>query len=212
MAYSAAMTAPAHSPSHAALPAPPLQRRQLTGLGLAAAISAFGGLSACSAPNANDFARLWTSLRGVPVGAPDSTQKLIVFFDTRCGYCRQLWQQMLAVQQQTLVLWTPVAILAPGSRSEALALLASSEPLAWLQAHMAGRRPAAGSNAEGAELATREQALHSNLQAMEQLPGSARSVPQTAGLAGAQLQVVRGAAPLTHLQSRFGLHWSLPGG
>ena len=45
--------------------------------------------------------------------------------------------------------------------------------------------------------------LDANLKAMEGLPGSSRAVPQSVGLKGEALHVVRGALPLARLQAEF---------
>ncbi|WP_157667518.1 hypothetical protein [Comamonas serinivorans] len=168
------------------------------GAGLAGA-----ALSACGARTAEDFDRLWSQVRGVPQGASGGAgstpgQRLLVFFDTRCGFCTQLWHNLQPAMASWQTLWVPVAILAPASRDEALALLSSPEPQAWLQAHMQ-RRPTAPAPVDAALGAV----LDANLKAMEGLPGSSRAVPQSVGLKGEALHVVRGALPLARLQAEF---------
>lgn len=183
------------------MPAASLLRRRDFHRTLGSAALAGLAMAGCSAPGAQDFEQLWTRLRGIAVGRASADQRLAVFFDTRCGYCRQLWQELAPVQDQLLVLWTPVAILAPASRNQALGLLASANPAQALSAHMRGR--ARLPDAEGAP--GLEAALDGNLAALESLPGASRSVPQIAGLRHQALQVVRGAAPLAHLQQQFAL-------
>ena len=158
-------------------------------------------LAGCSAPGAQDFEQLWFRLRGIAIGPVSAAQRLVVFFDTRCGYCRQLWQELTPVQSQLLVLWAPVAILAPASRGQALGLLASANPAQALSTHMQGRARLP----DAAAAPDLEAALDGNLSALQSLPGASRSVPQIAGLRHQTLQVVRGAAPLAHLQQQFAL-------
>ena len=170
----------------------------LMGLG-----SAVGGallLGGCSG-TIEDFTRLLTQVRGVAFGPTQSAQRLVVFFDTRCGYCVQLWRDLQPVQDRIAQLWVPIAILSPESRGEALALLSSPKPQDWLMAHMAA--PAVVKLEPPAKPAA-EATLAANLKAMDDLPGSARSVPQSVGMKGSSMQVMRGALPLPRLQSELG--------
>lgn len=163
-------------------------------------------LSACSAQDPQALDQLWTTLNGVPVGPSTSKQRLVVFFDTRCGYCTQLWHELSPMQDKLLVLWTPVAILSPSSRIQALDLLSSDQPQEWLRTHMnAARGTLSSKPADAHAIATAQQALDSNLALMETLPGSRRSVPQSVGMKDNALLVMRGAAPVARLQSEFGL-------
>ena len=167
-------------------------------------------LSACTAQNPQAFEQLWTKLQGVAVGPAASQQRLVVFFDTRCGYCTQLWHALSPMQDKLQVLWTPVALLSPSSRVQALDLLSSEQPQEWLRAHMnAGRGMqsnmprSATTDATTIAIAAAEQALGSNLALMESLPSSRRSVPQSVGLKDKTLHVMRGAVPVDRLQSEF---------
>ena len=168
-------------------------------LGGLAAIGALG-LAACSG-SGKDFSRLLTRVSGVAFGPTQSAQQLVVFFDTRCGYCVQLWHNLQPAQARIAQLWVPVAILSPQSRGEALDLLGSDQPQAWLQAHMAA--PAVVKQSSSAN-PTADAALTGNLAAMDDLPGSARSVPQSVGMKGDSMQLMRGALPLARLQSELG--------
>jgi protein-disulfide isomerase len=159
-------------------------------------------LAACGSRTPDDFERLWTQVQGVTTGpaAPAAGGlRLLVFFDTRCGFCTQLWHNLQPVMASWQMLWVPVAILAPASRDEALALLSSGDRLAWLQAHM-NRRPLPPVTPD----AGLESVLATNLDALEGLPGGMRSVPQTVGMKGQGMHVVRGALPLDRLQAEFG--------
>ena len=173
-------------------------RRQAGLAGVALGVAMAGALAACGSRTAEDFERLWTQAEGVAVGAADG-QRLLVFFDTRCGFCTQLWHNLQPAMASWRTLWVPVAILAPASRDEALALLSSRDRPAWLHAHM-NRRPLP----PGAVDVGLESALAANLKALEGLPGGTRSVPQTAGIKGQGMHVVRGALPLDRLQAEFG--------
>lgn len=185
-----------------------LSRRQagqrLTGLmGLAGWGASAGSallLGGCSG-STEDFTRLLTRVQGVAFGPTQSAQQLVVFFDTRCGYCVQLWRNLQPVQNRIAQLWVPIAILSPESRGEALALLSSPKPQDWLLAHMAA--PAVV-KLEPAAQPSAEATLAANLKAMDDLPGSARSVPQSVGMKGSSMQVMRGALPLPRLQSELG--------
>ena len=173
-----------------------------------AALSATASLSACAAQDPQALDQLWTKLKGVPVGSAASKQRLVVFFDTRCGYCTKLWHELSPTQDKLLVLWTPVAILSPSSRVQALDLLSSEQPQEWLHAHMNAARGAQSntprsSAPDATTIAAAEQALSSNLALMESLPNSRRSVPQSAGIKDKTLHVMRGAVPVDRLQSEF---------
>ena len=114
---------------------------------------------------------------------------------------RALGVTRATVQNRIAQLWVPIAILSPESRGEALALLSSPKPQDWLLAHMAA--PAVV-KLEPAAQPSAEATLAANLKAMDDLPGSARSVPQSVGMKGSSMQVMRGALPLPRLQSELG--------
>lgn len=183
------------SPSN---PTAPAQARRRLILGLAAA----GALAACGSRTSADFERLWAQVQGVAMGPATPAaggQRLLVFFDTRCGFCTKLWHTLQPVMDSWRTLWVPVAILSPASRDEALALLSSADQPAWLHAHMNRQPPPAL-----ATDASKDAVLASNLKAMMDLPSGSRAVPQTVGLRGQAMHVVRGALPLDRLTAEFG--------
>ena len=164
-----------------------------------------GAVLAGCGQSAEDFSRLLTKVRGVSMGPDQAAQRWLVFFDTRCGYCTQLWRNLQAAPNTLQVIWVPVAILAPASQQEGEALLRSANPREWLTAHMAAPGRVADSAPASPESAAAAKAsLAANLAALDGLPGSARSVPQTVGVKGNGLHVVRGALPADRLQAEFG--------
>jgi hypothetical protein len=169
------------------------------GLGVLGSVGLVG-LAGCSG-SAKDFSRLLTRVTGVRVGPAQSAQQLVVWFDTRCGYCVQLWRNLLPAQDRIAQLWVPVAILSPQSRGEALALLSSDRPQDWLAAHMAAPAVVKPSSSPAGHA---EAALASNLATLDDVPGSTRSVPQSVGMKGSRMQVMRGALPLQRLQGELG--------
>ena len=168
-----------------------------------ALVAGLGTLSACAEASAASLDDLWRQVRGIAVGPAQPTARLVVFFDTRCGFCTKLWHQLQPMQSQWQVLWVPVAILSPDSRSEAIALLSSTAPQDWRTAHMA--RASTQPYTAATERADAGAMLDANLQHMLALPDSKRSVPLIVGTRDNTLRTIRGAVPLEHLRNALGL-------
>ena len=182
-----------------------IDRRQFQhGLGASLVASSLGLVACSRAGGPQEFTQLWSQLRGASVGTAASSQQLVVFFDTRCGYCTQLWHQLQPMQDKLYMLWAPVALLSPASKTQALHMLASDDSEQWLRQHMSGKRYTSSPASAPATPEQLDQTLSKNLDLMLSLPGSERSVPQSAGLKNQKLQVLRGAVPLPQLQSEFG--------
>ena len=153
-------------------------------------------LAACS--NRKDkrvFENLATGTHGVAVGNPSSPKTVYAFFDTECQHCRLLWNAAAPVLNQARWVWVPLDFVGADSRRRGIDCLSSPDPQAWLQAHMTGQTPVAGSG----NATLREQAdgfMTANRRALATLPERPGGVPFVVGWHDGDLVLLKSGRPM----------------
>ena len=93
------------------------------------------GGAAKAAATPVSIAAISAEAKGFTVGSPMSARTVYVFFDSQCSHCGALWYAAKPLKSQAKFIWIPVGILNAASTSQGAALLASSDPVAAMDAH-----------------------------------------------------------------------------
>ena len=72
---------------------------------------------------------------GFTAGNMMAVKQIYVFFDPQCPHCGHLWEAAKPLSNQLRMVWMPVGFIAPKSTTQGAALLASSDPVAAMDAH-----------------------------------------------------------------------------
>jgi thiol:disulfide interchange protein DsbG len=72
---------------------------------------------------------------GFTVGSDMSVRTVYVFFDAQCPHCSELWRYAKPLRSKAKFVWIPVRLLNDASSAQGAALLASSDPVAAMDAH-----------------------------------------------------------------------------
>lgn len=126
------------------------------------------------------FDSLADSTHGVVVGDPSSAKTIYAFFDTECQHCRLLWTKSAPVFNQARWVWVPLDFVNADSRRRGIECLSSSDPKAWLEAHMAGQEPDPG-KVNATLRAQADDFMTQNRQALSSLPERPGGVPFLVG-------------------------------
>lgn len=80
---------------------------------------------------------------GVEVGAGTDAPVMLVFFDSQCDYCGELWQQSVPLLDRVKMKWIPVGLLNRKSVEQGAAVLGAADPVAAMELHTGPSMPAA---------------------------------------------------------------------
>jgi thiol:disulfide interchange protein DsbG len=112
------------------------------------------------------IAAISAEAHGFTVGAPMSARAVYVFFDTQCPHCGALWYAAKPLKSQAKFVWIPVGILNDASTSQGAALLASSDPVAAMDAHEASMMAKSGGISAAGAADTQKDAVRKNTELM----------------------------------------------
>ena len=154
------------------------RRQALAALGASAVVISLAGCSNTKAKRV--FDSLADSTHGVVVGDPSSAKTIYAFFDTECQHCRLLWTKSAPVFNQACWVWVPLDFVNADSRKRGIECLSSTDPKAWLEAHMAGQEPDPGKG-NATLRAQADDFMTQNRQALNTLPERPGGVPFLVG-------------------------------
>lgn len=114
-----------------------MHRRNLllatAGTALLAACSPSTPSSAPSQPTT--LTGLLNEVKGFQIGQPLASRRVLVFFDTQCRFCAQLWEASAPLLSYISMVWAPVAILNAASLKQGVTILAAEDPRSVMDEH-----------------------------------------------------------------------------
>jgi thiol:disulfide interchange protein DsbG len=117
--------------------------------------------------------------QGFVAGSQMSRRTVYVFFDAQCPHCAVLWDAAKPLKSQARFVWIPVGILNAASTAQGATLLASSDPVAAMDAHEASMKTGGGGISAGSNIAAQKDAVTKNTALMTKLGFSA--IPSIVG-------------------------------
>ncbi|MES2976138.1 MAG: thioredoxin fold domain-containing protein [Pseudomonadota bacterium] len=164
-----------------------------------------GSVPAAARTTPVSIAEIAAEARGFTAGQPMSARTVYVFFDPQCPHCAILWNSAKPLKSQAKFVWIPVGLLNGSSAPQGAALLASTDPVAAMDAHERSMSEKGGGISATGDLDAMKAAVVANTKLLDRYQfNSVPTIVANNAITGA-LVVKEGALPTDQLAELLGL-------